>query len=74
MATKTQSTPVNNLIINRVTSAQAFTEMQTAGLINENELYFVEEPRHRLIFGANQEYVFDGTQDITIPVYTGTII
>jgi len=35
--------------------------MQTAGLINENELYFVEEPRHRLIFGANQEYVFDGT-------------
>ena len=74
MAVKTQSTPVHNLIINRVTSLEAFEEMQTAGAINENELYFVEEPRHTLTFGAGGAYVFDGTQDVTVPVYTGTII
>lgn len=27
---------------------------------------------HKLTFGANQEYIFDGSQDITVPVYTGT--
>lgn len=27
---------------------------------------------HKLTFGANQEYVFDGSQDVTVPVYTGT--
>ena len=74
MAVKTQSTPVANLIINKVTSQRAFDEMQAAGLINENELYFVEEPRHRLTFGANGAYVFDGSADVTVPVYTGTIV
>ena len=28
---------------------------------------------HTLTFGANQEYVFDGSQDVTVPVYDGTI-
>lgn len=74
MATKTQSIPVTNLIINRVATQRAFEQMQMAGLINENEIYFVEEPRHRLTFGAGQAYVFDGTEDVTVPVYTGSII
>ena len=29
---------------------------------------------HTLTFGANQEYVFDGSADVTVPVYLGTII
>lgn len=74
MAVKTQSIPVTNLIVNHVTSEKAFQEMQTAGLINENELYFVDETRHRLIFGARGEYIYDGSADVTVPVYTGTII
>lgn len=28
---------------------------------------------HTLTFGAHQEYVFDGSQDVTVPVYDGTI-
>lgn len=26
---------------------------------------------HRLTFGAEQEYVYDGTEDVTVPVYMG---
>lgn len=26
---------------------------------------------HKLTFGADQEYVYDGTKDVTVPVYTG---
>lgn len=29
---------------------------------------------HSISFGANQEFVFDGSQDVVIPVYTGNII
>lgn len=28
--------------------------------------------KHSLTFGANEEYKFDGSQDITVPTYTGT--
>ena len=28
---------------------------------------------HTLTFGANQEYKFDGSRDVTVPVYNGTI-
>ena len=28
---------------------------------------------HKLTFGAGQEYVYDGSADITVPVYTGGI-
>lgn len=26
---------------------------------------------HKLIFGAHGEFVYDGTQDVTVPVYDG---
>ena len=26
---------------------------------------------HKLTFGAGKEYVYDGSQDVTVPVYTG---
>lgn len=29
---------------------------------------------HTLTFGANQAYTFDGSEDLTVPVYTGGII
>jgi len=28
--------------------------------------------KHSLTFGANEEYKFDGSQDVTVPTYTGT--
>ena len=74
MATKVSSTPVQNLVINRVTSQEAYNQMVLAGLINENEIYLVETPRYKLTFGAGSAYVFDGTADVTVPVYTGSII
>ena len=27
---------------------------------------------HKLTFGAGQEYVYDGTEDVTVPVYDGS--
>lgn len=29
---------------------------------------------HKLTFGAGGTYVFDGSTDVTVPVYTGTAI
>ena len=28
---------------------------------------------HKLTFGAHQAYTFDGSEDVTVPVYDGTI-
>lgn len=43
---------------------------------NENDLYITPETgvlSHKLTFGAGQQYVFDGSEDVTVPVYTGVI-
>ena len=34
---------------------------------------FVPAPakQHKLTFGADQEYVYDGSEDVTVPVYKG---
>lgn len=44
---------------------------------NENDLYIVPDENvvlsHKLTFGAGQEYVFDGSEDVTVPVYTGIV-
>lgn len=34
----------------------------------------ISKLNHKLTFGANQEYVFDGSEDVTVPVYTGVTI
>lgn len=34
----------------------------------------IDKLKHKITFGANQEYVFDGSQDVIIPVYDGVII
>ena len=28
---------------------------------------------HKLTFGADKEYVYDGSEDVTVPVYDGTV-
>lgn len=33
-----------------------------------------EKVNHTLTFGANGEFVYDGSEDVTVPVYTGGII
>ena len=33
-----------------------------------------EKVAHTLTFGANEEYQFDGSADVTVPVYTGSYI
>lgn len=47
-----------------------------AGSINgmTSETLVAQRTSHTLTFGAGQEYKFDGSQDVTVPVYNGTII
>lgn len=40
---------------------------------SDNDLYITPEVRHTLTFG-NGTYVYDGSADVTVPVYTGTSI
>ena len=30
-----------------------------------------EKLKHSLTFGANEAFIFDGSEDVVIPVYTG---
>lgn len=44
-------------------------------LYNENDFYVTPDTGaldHKLTFGAGQQYVFDGSEDVTVPVYLGT--
>ena len=43
--------------------------------LKPGEGLYVEAPQkmHVLRFGANQIYVYDGSQDVTVPVYMGEI-
>ena len=43
---------------------------------NDNDLYITPDTgilEHTLTFGAGGQYVFDGSQAVTVPVYTGII-
>lgn len=41
-------------------------------LLGVKQGLFVKAPTlHKLTFGANKEYVYDGTEDVTVPVYDG---
>ena len=43
---------------------------------NDNDLYITPDTgvlSHKLTFGAGQQYVFDGSEDVTVPVYDGVI-
>lgn len=49
-----------------------FIDAQTINGVDINNLV-ASRLAHTLTFGANEEYVFDGTRDVTVPVYMGTI-
>ena len=43
---------------------------------NANDIYITPDASadkltHTLTFGAGQQYVFDGSEDVVVPVYTG---
>lgn len=40
--------------------------------VKQDGLYSSRPVLHKLTFGADQEYIYDGTEDITVPVYDGT--
>lgn len=56
----------NYIYITDTTSIDAIEGLQQA--LNNVTL------AHKLTFGAGQEYVFDGSADVTVPVYTGITI
>ena len=42
----------------------------------EEGLFVSDKPKslqHKLTFGADEEYIFDGSEDITVPVYKGDV-
>ncbi len=47
-----------------------FIDAQTINGISSDDIT-TSKLKHKLTFGANQEYVFDGSEDVTVPVYTG---
>lgn len=38
--------------------------------IDDNEITLA----HKLTFGAGQPYIYDGSQDVTVPVFMGTVL
>ena len=36
-----------------------------------NEGLYVPNKMHKLVFGAHEQFVYDGSKDITVPVYDG---
>lgn len=49
------------------------TYLKTANLSTTN-VGSADKVNHTLTFGANQTFVYDGSADVTVPVYGGTII
>ena len=49
---------------------QTLTKNNQTITYNLNDLYVTPEVRHSLTFG-NGTYVYDGSADVTVPVYTG---
>ena len=48
-----------------------YLKVADAGNIISSE---AEKVKHKLTFGADQTYVFDGSADVTVPVYTGNYV
>ena len=47
-----------------------FLDAGTIMGLTSNEI-LVDKLPHSITFGANQQYVFDGSEDVTVPVYLG---
>lgn len=77
------------LIIYSADDAHPFFRLKVGdGITNVVELPFIDagtiqgvninnieakKLQHKLTFGAGQAYVFDGSEDVTVPVYAGAI-
>lgn len=48
-----------------------FIDAQTINGMSSDD-FTASKLKHKLTFGANEEYIFDGSEDVTVPVYTGT--
>lgn len=83
--TNTAATPT--LKINGLAAAPIFLSGTAVNLWDDNETIALtydgaywrivnntaKKLSHKLTFGARQEYTFDGSQDVFVPVYAGTI-
>ena len=72
-------------VTNHDDSIEVFSDREIAVKISSTEgnllrvdtgkgLYVAMPALHKLTFGSKQDYVYDGTQDVTVPVYTGDYI
>ena len=74
MATHKTPQTLQNFVINKVPNSQTFENMITNNQVNANELYLIVDPDtppvlgHTLTIGS---YSFNGSQDVTIPIYDG---
>ena len=83
-----QEVPIYNIIV-QYSDAEQFPEQGTTDRLyidttNRTIYYWANGEyipvsgatgkMHKLTFGAGETYVYDGSQDVTVPVYLGTII
>lgn len=50
-----------------------FIDANTVGGVDADNIV-AKSLQHTLTFGSNGEYTFDGSQDVTVPTYTGTVV
>lgn len=50
-----------------------FIDASTLGGVDANNI-IAKQLQHTLTFGANGAYSFDGSQDVTVPTYTGSVV
>lgn len=83
-----QEVPIYNIVV-QFPDVESFPDVGTKDRLyidtNENRMYYWANDKyvavtgsggtmHKLTFGAGEAYVYDGSQDVTVPVYLGTIV
>ena len=59
----------------RISSAEG-NALKVNNFPGEQGLFVSDKPKslqHKLTFGADEKYIFDGSEDITVPVYKGDV-
>lgn len=59
-------------VINNNKVAVNISASETNNLSLTKDGLYVPNKMHKLVFGAHQEFVYDGSEDITVPEYDGT--
>ena len=62
----------NNRIAVQVSGAKD-NILQLNTIPGEKGLYVPRPTQHKLKFGMDQEYIYDGSEDVTVPVYMGDV-